>query len=37
MILKSDRKNGEKRSCLKRNRGYYTGEEGGGSRHCFAR
>ena len=30
-------KNGGKRSCLKRIRSYETGEEGGGSRHSFAR
>ena len=28
---------GRKRSCLKRIKHYNTGEEGGGSRNCFAR
>ena len=28
---------GEKMSCLKRIRGYNTGEERGGNRHSFAR
>ena len=28
---------GGKRSCLKRIKHYNTGEEGGGSRNCFAR
>ena len=28
---------GGKRSCLKRIRGYDTGKDGGGSRHCFAK
>ena len=28
-------KNGRKRSCLKRIRGYDLGEEGGGSRHSL--
>ena len=43
MIFGSDKNNGGippfggKRSCLKRIRGYNAGEEGGGSRHSFAR
>ena len=38
MVLWSDRKkNSGKGSCLKRIRGYNTGEEGGGSRHSFAK
>ena len=44
MIFRSDRKKigeiqlvSEKRSCLKRIRGYDTGEEGGRSRYSFAR
>ena len=43
IIFGSNRKKGgvpsfaSKRSCLKRNRGYDTGKEGGRGRHSFAK
>ena len=37
MILGSDKKNGGKRSCLKRISSYNTGEEGGGTGHSYAK